>query len=326
MIVNMKNYQRTFKSLIVDYVDNEEQYNFGGIVPAVVLEVPSPTPTPNVTQTQTPTITPTPTFTPTPSTISYLLDIYGSAKVAYSLRKLRASQTNAIQIRRSNDNATQDIGFVGENLDTSAITSFVGLNNAFITKWYDQSGNGNDLTRIIDSTQPRIVSGGTIQVAVNTKPAIFFDGIDDYLTITTNLTATTILTEALVYERGTASTHSIGLGNAFNAQAFLTYWFTDNNIYFRPGTAAGASIAGGTSTGDFLFFSHFSGNSWSLTRNNISLGSVSYTGAGVQLTSFARSGTRYNQSLHQEYILWDNSQLSNQTGIQNNINNYYNVY
>ena len=290
------------------------------------------TPTIAVTQTMTPTMTftptrtATPTMTPTPSAISYLLDVYGSAKVAYSLRRLRASQTNAITIRRSNDNATQDIGFVGQDLDTAAITSFVGSNDAFITKWWDQSGNGNDLTRVTNSEQPRIVSGGTIQLARNSKPAIFFDGSNDYFTLNTGITTVNTLTEAWVIDRTSGSTFSIGLASSSALNPFYSFWFSDNSIYFRPGSVAGVFLGAGSTANDYLLFSVFSGNSWSISRNNFPLGSQSYTGSGLSLNAFGRRSSNYNQSLQQEYVLWESSQASNQTGIQNNINNYYSVY
>lgn len=58
-----------------------------------------------------------------------LLDLYPSAAVAYSLRKLRTAYTgSAIRIRRSSDNTEQDIGFIGENLDTQTMLDFVGYN------------------------------------------------------------------------------------------------------------------------------------------------------------------------------------------------------
>jgi hypothetical protein len=78
----MKNYKRTFASLITNYVDEQQQYNYGGLVPNIVI-YPSPTPpppspsitptftpTPSITAapTSTPTNTPTTTRTPTPTT------------------------------------------------------------------------------------------------------------------------------------------------------------------------------------------------------------------------------------------------------------------
>jgi len=58
-----------------------------------------------------------------------LLDTYPNAAVAYSLRKLRTAYTgSAIRVRRSVDNAEQDIAFSGNDLDTTSMLDFVGYN------------------------------------------------------------------------------------------------------------------------------------------------------------------------------------------------------
>ncbi len=44
--------------------------------------------------------------------------------------------------------------------------------------WYDQSGNGHDMTQATTARQVRIVNTGTIDVQ-NTKPAPLFDAVDD---------------------------------------------------------------------------------------------------------------------------------------------------
>lgn len=103
-----------------------------------------------------------------------------SAANAYSMRKLREAYAgSAIRIRRSSDDTEQDIGFSGENLDTAAIASFVGANNAFVVTWYDQAGSDN-ITVGTNSLQPRIVSAGTLDTK-NSKPCALWDATDDYL-------------------------------------------------------------------------------------------------------------------------------------------------
>jgi hypothetical protein len=58
-----------------------------------------------------------------------LLDTYPNAAVAYSLRQLRTAYTGAaIRVRRSSDNAEQDINFVSGDLDTQSLLDFVGYN------------------------------------------------------------------------------------------------------------------------------------------------------------------------------------------------------
>jgi hypothetical protein len=109
------------------------------------------------------------------------LDILPMPEAAYSIRKLKTAYTGSVlRVRRSNDNAEQDIGFVGNELDTTSLLSFVGANNGFVTTWYDQSGNARHATQSTAANQPTIVSGGVLNTN-NGKPSIALDGINDFL-------------------------------------------------------------------------------------------------------------------------------------------------
>jgi hypothetical protein len=83
---------------------------------------------------------------------SYLLDSYGGATAAYSLRKLRAGYTgSAIRVRRSNDNTTLDVGFdANGNLDTTSMLNFVGGQNLYLPSedlsGFNWGGNGVNRT------------------------------------------------------------------------------------------------------------------------------------------------------------------------------------
>jgi hypothetical protein len=110
-----------------------------------------------------------------------LLDLFPNAAAAYSLRKLRTAYTgNCIEVRRSSDNTTQNIGFVNNVLDTASLLSFVGAGNGFVRTWYDQSGSNYNLFQTTRGQQPAIVDGGNIKIK-NNKPSLFFDGVDDFL-------------------------------------------------------------------------------------------------------------------------------------------------
>lgn len=68
-----------------------------------------------------------------------ILDTYPNAKAGYSLRLLSSDYTGfCIRVRRSSDNAEQDIGFDGNELDTSSLLSFCGVNSGYVTTWYNQ--------------------------------------------------------------------------------------------------------------------------------------------------------------------------------------------
>lgn len=88
----------------------------------------------------------------------YTTDLWG----AWSTRQLLSSYTgNVIRVQRSSDSAQQDIGTIGGELDESALTSFVGANDGYIVTYYDQSGNGRNLTAV--NTNQRIVSSGAVE-------------------------------------------------------------------------------------------------------------------------------------------------------------------
>lgn len=97
---------------------------------------------------------------------SYPLDLISNTSLvaAWSNRKLSQSYLgNANQIRRSSDNATTDIGFSAGDYNTNALISHVGLNSGFINTWYDQSGNGRNLSQSTINLQPRIRNAGTTE-------------------------------------------------------------------------------------------------------------------------------------------------------------------
>lgn len=110
-----------------------------------------------------------------------LTDIGVAAYRAYGLRKLNASYGGkAIKCRRSSDEGTKEIGFVGNDLDTATLLEWAGSSNVFIVTLFDQSGNGYDITQATASLQPKIVAAGTLE-KLNGQPVITFDGTDDRL-------------------------------------------------------------------------------------------------------------------------------------------------
>jgi len=111
-----------------------------------------------------------------------IVDLIGTGDAVYSLRKMRGAYTGAaIRVRRSSDNAETDIQFIGmAGIDTAALLSFAGSTSCFVTKWYDQSGNGRDLVQATAGSQPRIVNAGVIDT-INGRPTVIFDGVNDTL-------------------------------------------------------------------------------------------------------------------------------------------------
>lgn len=105
---------------------------------------------------------------------AYTTNLWAACWIA---RLLGAYSGPLIRVRRSSDNAEQNIGFaVGGALDTAVLATFVGGGSAFVTRVYDQSGAANDLVQATTTKQPRIVNAGTYDGFLR------FDGTDDCLT------------------------------------------------------------------------------------------------------------------------------------------------
>jgi hypothetical protein len=120
----------------------------------------------------------------------FLLDqILVPAAVAYSSRRLSASATLANRVRRSSDNAENNFGFLGENLDTASLLAHCTGGDGLTTTVYDQSGNGRNLTQITAVNQPSIVTAGVVNTQ-NGRPLINFDGAGDVLNSATGVANT----------------------------------------------------------------------------------------------------------------------------------------
>ena len=102
-----------------------------------------------------------------------LLDTYTGA-VGFSLRKIRTAYAgDCIRVRRVSDDAEQDIGFSGNDLDTAAIETFCSGTTGHVTTWYDQVGS-NDATQTNTAIQPIIYESGAVVINEHGLPAIRF--------------------------------------------------------------------------------------------------------------------------------------------------------
>ena len=96
-------------------------------------------------------------------TATYLLNSYGGAAAAYSLRKLNSTYTgSSVRVRRSGDNVEGNIGFDGSgNLDTTSLLSFVGYNNIALYSEEFDNVNWNKYITTVTSNQA-IAPDGTM--------------------------------------------------------------------------------------------------------------------------------------------------------------------
>ena len=285
-----------------------------------------------------------------------LLDAYPGAAAAYSVRLLRTAYTgNAIRVRRSSDNTEQDIGFDGNgNLNESALTTFVGANNGFVTTWYDQSGNGRNATQSIATNQPQIVSSGSI-LKVNNKTSLLLDGSNDLLLISAFTASLTNFTQFIAVKSTNTIQSNQSLVSRFNAdppinnRSFLLrannnsnridlnvnssvsvaneYW-TNTNVntlntslytYTYNGTLTASTIQGLKKNGATQITSLRGANNLVTSMMNnledLRIGAIQLsTGPGQFWCGY-----------FSEYIYYDNSTVSI-SGVESNINTYYAIY
>jgi hypothetical protein len=134
-----------------------------------------------------------PAFLATMMGASGPIDDVPGATGGWSTRKLYSAYSGScLKVRRSSDSTEADIGFVGANLDTASLLTFVGANDGFVRTWYDQSGNGRHFNQATATNQPKIVNAGALITTIGGQPSIDFDGVDNFM-ITTD-PASTFLT------------------------------------------------------------------------------------------------------------------------------------
>jgi hypothetical protein len=259
--------------------------------------------------------------------VSYLLDIYSGASAAYSVRKLSSTATNSMRVRRSSDNAEQDIGFVGEDLDTASILTFVGANDGFVVTWYDQSGSGLDVTNSTDTEQPKIVSSGVLETQ-GTQASLVGDGTKHLESSSGFNHSGTLTGIGVKYSDGSPS-HAIYQIGAVNEAGNL---FSTSTVSTSRNSIGKESVIGVSSIDQHQIQSGFFTNGrqdvWVNGVKGITQSSVAMaTATNLPLFIGALSSTvyRFVGSL-QEVVLYSSDKTSDLTDIESNINAYYSIY
>ena len=122
-------------------------------------------------------------LTPAPAANPYLdgLTFAANLRIVCALSKLLTSYAGpCLRVRRASDNSELDINFdaIGY-VDKNQLSGFISGTQGFIVRWYDQSGNTNNMENTTTSEQPQLLIG-TNNDAVN-EVRIKYDGVDDLL-------------------------------------------------------------------------------------------------------------------------------------------------
>lgn len=167
------------------------------------------------------------------------IDIVASPTALYSLRAgsaaiAAAGTQNIVDLRRASDNATctATIAASGGALDLtvgtpcggSTVTAWIGASSALVSKWYDQSGNGNHASQATAANQPQL----SLSAGPASLPAVLFAG-SHYL------------------QGGATSWTSNPPGNTYSAIASRTGAFTTQQDIIANSLGSGPELWFGTS-------------------------------------------------------------------------------
>lgn len=265
-----------------------------------------------------------------------LLDDWPGATLALGLRKLRSTYTGAcIRVRRASDNAEQDIGFLGSNLDTSSLASFCSGTSGYIKTWYDQSVNEDQFTSSTNSNHPLIFSSGILDVN-----GAYFNGSNRLNMITPSSLGISGATARTLF--GVVKRNNNGDDKWFNVEnGTLTNDGTDwlltaefavridggNEVYsltipsaleLATFTLEGTNVTNHTLrvNGSPITATSAVSRTMNTTQTYASLGIATYSGA---------STTSYVGHIG-EIILYPSNKSTDRTNIENAINEYWNIY
>ena len=257
-----------------------------------------------------------------------LLDDYPNATAAYSLRALNSAYTGpAIRVTTTGSDF-KDIGLLYDgSLDTASLLTFAGGGDVFVTTWYDQSGEGNDVAQGSQSAQPQIVSSGVV-VTTSDNYAIDFSGSTKTLVNATfdNLTQ---VSSVFTIVKSTSSAPQVITDGVDLASRQVSGYYANNPSAFAINKGVTIKSAASINQNINLLSTFFDVNS-DLYLNGVqilnSVDAGSNTREGFTLGSALGSAASFEGSIFEVIVFDEQNKSSDRTDIETNINNYYNVY
>jgi hypothetical protein len=253
---------------------------------------------------------------------SYLLDTYSGADLAFSTRRLSSTYMGAcLRVRRSSDNSELDIGFVGGDLDTAAISTFCGGGIGYVAKWYNQNGGGFDLFNTTAANQPVIYNNGfTLR---NGKPYIQATATRWlYFTSAYIMSANEDYSLWMTYEKSNTNNNAIlyqsGSSYMWMDYGASQYVNSSNTVTISPQYLANTLYLNNTISDYSL--------STKIYQNNVLIGSRGASTTGGQILFVPAHQFRSATITYSELIWYKSDKTSDASAISSNINDYFSIY
>jgi hypothetical protein len=234
--------------------------------------------------------------------------------------------------------------YTGDGADASNWTDTIGSNdctkngspvaftgqgiNAFVDTWYDQSGNGNNLTQPSTSLQPKIIREGSLVAT-----GINFNGTSHYLESTSTLGVTDTFGSFIVHKPDNSDDTAIlfdGRDSVNDGFRIMQRGEGAGNYRLHINSTNINSADGSVSTSETLLTSIQSSTAATLFKNSVSQATDSNSAISVTSTfriaaNNVTLGTYFDGTIN-EIVMFASDKTSDRTDIENDINNHYSIY
>ena len=261
-------------------------------------------------------------YQPTDAPTSGLLATYTGAAAAYSVRQLSDKAVICMRIRRDmgagnpGDDDETNIGFdANGDLDTQAIADFCTTGTGYVTRWWDQSVNGNHADQPVGGTgsnafQPQIYNG-TAVITENGKPVLARNSGGSGVLNTSAVSGATTVSMFDVAVTGATGNRVAQLGNVIHAGDFM---YQGSILSFTSNSTTQALTSLFFKTTDEAY----------LNGSQVASGNAGTASAGSGVIGGQSATLRVIDSM-QEVILWTADQSSNRTGIESNVMTHFQI-
>lgn len=257
-----------------------------------------------------------------------LLDLYPGAAAAYSLRALSSGWAAGDVVRARRVNTPGEANFTAGQVANGELAAWALSGDAFVTTWYDQSGNANNATQATTTDQPRIVISGNLVTSSNGLPAIRVNANAESFDLDSNI--------------------ALGNFSSFYVVEHTTFgssvsWLSDNGgaDYIRYKSTAYNVDAGGVDNGfidldatlatatDYLISAIRGSGTIELSVSGSVQSNTDSNAGNLDVQKIFQRGNNQTQGLNgyaQELIIYPTDESSSRTDIEANINDFYTIY
>lgn len=220
------------------------------------------------------------------------------ATAAWSFQdRLRAAyQGPLFQVRRASDSAVLDIYPLPLGpVDQNAVIAFCGASTGYVSKLYDQSGNGWDIAQTTAASQPQIYSGSAILKEGSNVAAVFGAGCMLTRADSCGLSGNPGLAFAFLWNPSKAPASGYYMALTLGSSAmYVGSGDRTTGLSFGSGTLNNFTTTGVNGL-HYALAEHTAGGGWSavdasMRKNGATLSLASQGGSGTM--SLSNNGTR----------------------------------